>query len=132
MKLEPNPRELVYYVTPDNKCPTREFLAGFTIADQIRITDKLELLALYGTQLKRPYVSVLEQKIYEFRIEVRNVQVRLLFFFHDPGKIVVVTHGLVHKSSGTKKHQKIPQAEIERAVEYRAAYMLAHPKETQS
>jgi hypothetical protein len=132
MKLEPDPRKVIYYVTPDNKCPTKEFLAGFSIEDQLRITDKLRLLALYGIALQRPYVSLLERKIYELRVEVRNVQVRLLFFFHDPGKIVVVTHGLVHKSHGTKRQQKISETEIERAVEYRAAYMLAHPKETKS
>jgi phage-related protein len=130
MMLEPNRRELVFYTTPDNKCPTQEFLDRFDADDRVRILDKLELLALYGTGLQRPYVALLKDKIYEFRVEVRNVQVRLLFFFHDPGRIVVVTHGLVHKSHGTRKQQKIPPAEIDRAVGYREAYLAAHPKET--
>ena len=75
----------------------------------------LEQLAEHGYHLDRPHVAYLRDDIYELRVKTRNGNFRCLYFFYHRERIVV-THGF------KKKTQKTPEAEIQRAVEYRRDY----------
>ena len=92
----------------------------------------LDLLELYGSELRRPRADLLRDGIYELRTEVRNVNYRLLYGF--VGKdIALVSHGLT-------KEAKVPNREIEIAVarlekykqnpaKYRASTEVIHDEE---
>ena len=59
----------------------------------------------------------LTDEIWEFRTLWRNVHYRLFAFWDkEEGKVVVVTHGVVKKTS------KIPAKELKRAIEIRNEY----------
>lgn len=74
-----------------------------------------------GPRLPRPYADFLVGRIRELRISISHHQYRLLYFFS--GKIIVVTHGFLKKSS------KVPPEEIERAKRSMNDYMRKKIKE---
>ena len=52
---------------------------------------------------------MLRDGVYELRVRVGQVHYRLLYFFHGQG-VAILTHGLT-------KEKKVPEADIDRAVE---------------
>ena len=74
----------------------------------------IEMLALFGHELRRPYADILRDGIYELRIKARRVQYRILYFF-DGKDVVVLTHGLT-------KEKKVPVVDIKRAIQRKERY----------
>jgi phage-related protein len=105
------------YEKKNDRCPTRDFLDSLSASYELPYVDRMiGLLEMHGHNLRRPHADILRDHIYELRIRTRR-QIRLLFFFFDGDKIVI-THGFIKKSNS------VPQAEIDRAVEYRKDYLL--------
>jgi phage-related protein len=76
---------------------------------------RVELLAEYGHELRRPVCDYLDNGIYELRVRYNNVNYRILYCF--VGKdIVLLSHGCT-------KEQKVPRIEIERAARNRVNYI---------
>ena len=69
-----------------------------------------------GPELREPYSKHLDDGIFEIRARIGTNLARVLYFFY-VGKCVIATHGF------TKKTQKTPQDEIERAKAYRKEYL---------
>ena len=67
-------------------------------------------LESFGYELRRPTADQLGNGIYELRFRVRNVQYRVLYFFHGQNAVVI--------SHGFTKESKIPPQEIDTAVEH--------------
>jgi hypothetical protein len=70
-----------------------------------------------GFQLRRPEADYLENGIYELRAKLGHVNYRVLYFFH--GNVAAVL------SSGFTKEDKIPRAELKRALERKAKFELS-------
>ena len=68
----------------------------------------IERLTAFGHELRRPMADFLRDGIYELRIRSGRVNYRILYFFHGRD-VVVLSHGVT-------KSQKVPDADIERAV----------------
>ena len=68
-----------------------------------------------------PYSESLSKGIYELRSIVGNDITRVLYFFIDGNK-AILTNGF------TKKTQKIPSSEIEKAKKYRSDYFVQKSK----
>jgi phage-related protein len=68
----------------------------------------------YGYELPRPHSAPLREKILELRVSTKNGNFRFLYFFDD--RIIIITHGF------KKKTRKVPNREIEKAIEYRNIY----------
>lgn len=69
----------------------------------------IERLAEFGHELRRPQADFLRDGVYELRVRVGQVNYRLLYFFHGQG-VAILAHGLT-------KEKKVPEADIDRAVE---------------
>jgi len=78
----------------------------------------LRLLEAEGHELRRPIADYLRDGIHELRPSIAHVHYRILYFFHG-SEAVVISHGLT-------KEDKVPAAEIERAIE-RMARFRANP-----
>lgn len=65
--------------------------------------------------LREPYSKHLEDGIFELRNKVGNDITRVLYFFVI-GETIVLTNGF------TKKTQKTPKSEIQKAKDYRNEY----------
>jgi phage-related protein len=81
---------------------------------------KIELLAEFGHELRRPAADFLRDGIYELRAKQGHVQYRMLYFFHGRN-IAIVAHGLT-------KEDKVPDSDIDRAIARRRLF-AANPKE---
>lgn len=68
-----------------------------------------------GPELREPYSKPLGDGIFEIRVKLGSDITRVLYFFVI-GKKIILTNGF------TKKTQKTPVPEIERAKRYRADY----------
>ncbi|MCC7388255.1 MAG: type II toxin-antitoxin system RelE/ParE family toxin [Phycisphaerales bacterium] len=79
-----------------------------------RCVERLQRLAAFGHELRRPHADMLRGGIYELRARHGRVNYRVLYFFH--GKdIVVLAHGLT-------KEGEVPGVDIDRAVRRKAAF----------
>jgi phage-related protein len=69
---------------------------------------RIELLAQFGHELRRPAADYLRDGIYELRAKQGRVQYRILYFFHER-QVAILAHSLT-------KEDTIPPVEIERAL----------------
>ena len=84
--------------------------------DDLPFVDRMfNLLAEYGHELRRPYVDYLHDDVWELRVKGRRGQIRF-FYFYFIGKKIIITHGILKKTSN------VPESEIKRAMEYRLDY----------
>ena len=81
---------------------------------------KLTLLREKGHELRRPASENLGEGIYELRPKSRNVNYRVLYFFHAQ-EAAVVSHGI------QKQQEKVPPKEIALA-KARMALFKANPR----
>lgn len=75
---------------------------------------RIELLAQFVHELRRPAADYLRDGIYELRAKQGHVQYRILYFFHDR-QVAILAHSLT-------KEDTIPVAEIERAIKRRKLF----------
>ena len=79
-------------------------------------------LAKLGHELRRPEADLLRDKIYELRASLQGVHYRLLYFFHGTTAAEL--------TSGIVKEDRVPSAEIERAIERRQKFEASPQKHT--
>ena len=104
-----------YYEMPDGTFPAEEFILSQDVKMKAKLFKMLELLELFGNELREPFSKHLRDGLLEIRAIQGNNIARILYFFVD-GRNVILTHGF------TKKTQTTPEAEINRAKKYKNAY----------
>lgn len=89
--------------------PVLEWLESLPEKALDKCTVRIERLQELGHELRRPEADFLRGGIYELRVGLQHVNYRMLYFFH--GRMAAVfSHGLV-------KEAKVPQKELEKAME---------------
>lgn len=78
---------------------------------------RLERLSALGHDLRRPEADTLRDDIHELRVKHRNVNLRILYFFH--GRTAVVSHGF------GKQRARVPEREIEVALRRKRAFQAS-------
>lgn len=99
--------EVLIYAEEDGSAPLVEWLDRLETEARIRCVARLDLLHQKGHELRRPHAENLGNGLYELRVKVFRVNLRMLYFFHDR-TVIVVTHGFA-------KERAIPPGEIELA-----------------
>lgn len=107
---------LEFYRTPDGKEPALEYIRSQVKKHRAKIGRALRYLEEMGHSARRPMVENLGDGIYELRIAIDQHQHRLLYFFHGR-EIIVVTSGFL------KNVDKVPEAELKRAAEFRVDWL---------
>ena len=92
--------EIEFYETASGEQPAKEFLLSLD----------------NGYELREPYSKHLSQGIFELRAKVGSDITRVMYFFY-VDQHIILTNGF------TKKTQKTPPKEIEKAKKYRADYL---------
>ena len=101
--------ETLYYSTVNGNCPVKEFLDGLNYKIQQKFFARQDrLLAAYGEKLPPPHIEHLDDGIWEFKINLGNLEYRFLFFR--------ITHHVVYVHAFEKKTQKVSRHEIELAM----------------
>lgn len=101
--------KVVFYREDDGTVPVLDWLDSLPTKAQDKCRVKIERLKALGHELRRPEADYLRDDIYELRASLRDINYRMLYFFH--GNIAaVVSHGLV-------KERRVPLKEIDKAIE---------------
>ena len=111
-------RTVIFYRTADGKCPVLDFLDSLSDKVVRKVTWVLKLLEDLDTVPSNYFKKLTgTEDIWECRITFGSNAYRIFCFFAG-NSVVVLTHGF------TKKSQKAPISEIERAEAYRKDYLL--------
>jgi phage-related protein len=78
---------------------------------------RIEQLAEYGFELRRPAADFLRDGIYELRAKHVRVQYRILYFFHGQN-VVILAHAII------KEDNEVPDKDIDLALTYRNLFIL--------
>ena len=98
-----------FYHKVNSQCPVKEYLDSLSPKLRTKTLRSIMLLEEFGTHLRMPYSAPIGNAI------VGNDITRVLYFFIE-GNTAILTNGF------TKKTQKTPVQEIEKANQYRADY----------
>ncbi len=104
--------EIEYYVKTNGYTPVKEFIDSFNIKHQARIIREIELLEIFGHELREPHSKKLVNGIFELRIHIDGNSIRLFYFFTENQK-AILTNGFI------KKAQKTPERQIDTAIKFR-------------
>ena len=104
------------YVKKDGTEPVEEFLDSLNVKDEVKMLRCIELLEEFGIHLPGPHKKSLSDGLLELRAKVSTNITRIIYFHYENGRFILL-HGF------TKKDQKTPIAEIERAKRYREDYL---------
>lgn len=107
----------------DGTVPFRDWLDVLPLKAQDACIARLQLLKLFGHELRRPHADYLRDGIHELRAKVGGVNYRMLYFFHGQ-QAVVVSHGVV------KQQASVPPFEIERARKRKRMFENDPPSHT--
>jgi len=113
-------RTVIFYTSAEGKCPAKDFLDELPSKAAQKVTWVLRLLEDLDS-IPAAYFKKLTgtDEIWECRIQFSSNAYRL-FCFMLSGTVVVLTHGL------SKKTQKTPKSEIDKAEAYRKDYLRRH------
>ena len=105
--------EVVFFAEDDGAAPALQWLDKQPEKVQNKFIVRIERLCECGHELRRPEAAHLRDGIYEVRVRHLNVNYRLLYFFH--GQRAVISHGLT-------KEKRVPDIELDRAVDRSARF----------
>ena len=108
--------QVEYYKKENGNVPVLDFLLSLDAKMRAKAFSVIELLEKHGPGLREPYAKPLKGKgIFELRIRFAS-DISRIFYFAYHKRTFVLFHGF------TKKTQKTPQKEIERALRYKEDY----------
>ena len=115
-------RTITFYKTSDGKCPIQDFLDSLSGKAAQKVTWVLKLIEDLDI-VPSSYFKKLTgtEEIWECRIKFGSNAYRIFCFFAE-NSVVVLTHGF------TKKSQKTPKTEIERAEAYKKDFLERRTK----
>lgn len=111
------PATTVYFYREGDSVPVLDWLRELAKRDK-KAFDKcrvrIQLLAENGSELRRPVADFLDNGIYELRISHKRQNFRILYAFVGQN-VTLLTNGLT-------KEDRVPPAEIAKAIERRKRY----------
>lgn len=113
---------VVFYQEADGTAPVLDWLENLLRNNErawANCRARIELLAHFGHELRRPAADFLREGIYELRAKQGHVQYRLLYFFHER-QVAILAHALT-------KTDEVPQVDIDRAIQRKRRFE-ANPK----
>jgi phage-related protein len=104
------PVEVVFYAMEDGTVPLLDWLDGLPRKVQNKCIVRIERLAEFGWELRRPEADLLRDGVCELRVRHGHVNYRVVYFF-DRGR-AVISHGLA-------KERRVPDRDIDLALRRR-------------
>ena len=107
--------KIEFYSLPDGSEPVKDFLESLDTKMRAKVVRSIDLLEMFGSQLREPDSKELDDGIMELRTTFGGNISRVLYFFI-VGNTAVLTNGFI------KKTVKTPSKEILLAKKYRDDY----------
>ena len=111
--------QVEYYQKENGKIPGLEYLLTLQPKLRAKVFSEIELLEKHGAKLREPYTKAIKGDAYKGLFELRvklSSDISRIFYFTYRNNTFVLLHGF------TKKTEKTPQAELDRAVRYKEDY----------
>ena len=105
-----------FYDAPNGTKPAKEFILKLEPKMRAKMLRLVNMLAINGNKLSRPYSGHLGDGIFELRATVGSNTTRVLYFFFVK-KHIILTHGFF------KKTDEVPPDEIDKAKKYRDEFL---------
>lgn len=111
--------QVEYYKKENGDIPVLDYLLTLDAKMRAKAYSEIELLEKHGSRLREPYVKPMKgpryRGIFELRVKFAS-DISRIFYFTFRQKTLVLLHGF------TKKSEKTPRREIERALRYSEDY----------
>ena len=108
-----------FYEKLNGKIPVLEYLLSLQPKMRAKAFSEIELLKKHGLNLKEPYAKAIKGKeykdLFELRVKFSSDISRILYFTFKNNTFVLL-------NGFTKKSNKTPQQELERAIRYKKDY----------
>ena len=104
---------ILFYQESEGDVPVLEWLRELKRRNMkgfLNCAARIDRLASYGHELRRPVADYLRDGIYELRAKHRNVQYRIFYYFEGQN-VVVLSHAIVKKTSA------VPKKDIDLAIQ---------------
>jgi phage-related protein len=113
--------EVRLYEQDNGNCPVVEFIDSLSAKEKAKILRDIDLLEELGIKAREPLVKSIkgEKNLYELRSIFGNNAQRIFYFLFD-GHQFILLNGF------TKKTEKTPRSEIEKAKNYKEDYLSKH------
>ncbi len=106
---------LFFYCEDDGTVPLLNWLSSIPFRARMKCHARIKRLKMLGHEIRRPEGDYLHDGIYELRASFQGVHYRMLYFFYG-NTAVVVSHGFV-------KERKVPEKEIQKAIQKKNKYI---------
>jgi phage-related protein len=107
--------EIIEYTKPNGSSPVENFLDSLNSKQAAKVLRSIELLRNNGLSMGMPHIAYLGDGLYELRTKLGSNIFRVIIF-HWCNRKLVLLNGF------TKKTQKTPKEELERAQRYRSDF----------
>jgi len=111
--------QVEYYKKENGNIPVLDYLLSLDSKMRAKAYSEIELLEKHGSDLKEPYVKPLKgtqyKGLFELRVKFAS-DISRIFYFTNRQNTFVLLHGF------TKKTEKTPQRELDRALRYKEDY----------
>ena len=111
--------QVEYYKKENGKIPVLEYLLTLNPKIRAKAFSEIELLEKHGANLREPYTKSIKgekyKELYELRVKFSS-GISRIFYFTFRNNTFVLLHGF------TKKTEKTPLNELERALRYKEDY----------
>jgi hypothetical protein len=120
------PQPKVIFYQEEEEVPVLDWLKSLLKQDRKAYANcvaRISQLAELGHELRRPSADYLRDGIYELRAKHRNVQYRILYFFHGQN-VAILAHTLIKEGS------PVPNLAIEKAIKRKELFEKTPDKYT--
>lgn len=95
---------VILYSDANKSAPLLAWLDALPEKARLACIARIELLAHFGHQLRRPHAENLGDGIWELRAKVGGINYRILYFFHGQ-QAVVLSHGFDKQQAAVPPHR---------------------------
>ena len=111
--------QVEYYKKENGTIPVLDFLLTLNAKMRAKAFSEIELLERHGINLREPYVKPIKGEKYKELFELRvkfSSDISRIFYFTFKNNTFVLLNGY------TKKADKIPKTELDKAIRYKEDY----------
>ncbi len=111
--------QVEYYKKENGKIPVLDYLLTLPPKLRAKVFSEIELLEKHGSALREPYTKAIKGDKYKDLFELRikfSSEISRIFYFTYHNNTFVLLHGF------TKKTDRTPPSELDRAMRYKEDY----------
>lgn len=96
----------IFYETNKGDRPVETFLNNFEDKVKAKIVARIEFLGEHWQELRRPYVDIIEEDLYELRVQFGKDKVRVIYAYMFKDYIVLL-HGFIKRTGKIPENDKL-------------------------